>query len=125
MLGEPNRLPEWSRITSAITSEIARVECLRAIDRLRLAGGMDDRDLARRRATMLKLLSGVEAVRLNRAVLDRASEPFSTQVRTLDAIHIASALLVRGRVAALRFATHDSELATAATAIGLRVIGDG
>jgi len=123
VLGEPNRLPEWSRITAAVTSEIARVECLRALDRLRLAGGMDDRELARRRATMLDLLSGVETVRLNRAVLDRAAEAFPTQVRTLDALHLASALLVRTRMAGLRFATHDAELATAGLAVGLRVIG--
>jgi hypothetical protein len=98
---------------------------LRALDRLRLAGGMADREIARRRATMLDLLSGIETVRLNRAVLDRAGEPFPTQVRTLDAVHLASALLVRARVAALRFATHDAELATAAVAVGLRVIGNG
>lgn len=123
VLGEPNRLPEWSRISSAVTSEIARVECLRALDRLRLAGAIDDRELARRRMTMLSLLSGIETVRLNRAVLDRASEAFPTQVRTLDAVHLASALLVRPRAAALRFATHDGELATAALAVGFRVIG--
>lgn len=123
VLGEPKRLPEWSRITEGVTSEIARVECLRALDRLRLTGTMDDRELARRRATMLELLSGVETIRLNRAVLDRASEPFPTQLRTLDAVHLASALLLRAQVPALRFATHDDELATAALAVGLRVIG--
>ncbi len=123
VLGEPKRLPEWSRITEAVTSEIARVECLRALDRLRLAGTMDDRELARRRATMLELLSGVETIRLNRVVLDRASEAFPTQLRTLDALHLASALLMSARVPALRFATHDDELATAALAVGLRVIG--
>jgi len=123
VLGEPKRLPEWSRITEAVTSEIARVECLRALDRLRVAGTMDDRELARRRATMLELFSGVETIRLNRAVLDRASEPFPTQLRTLDAVHLASALLMSARVPALRFATHDDELATAALSVGLRVIG--
>jgi hypothetical protein len=44
-------------------------------------------------------------------------------VRTLDALHVASALLVRARVPALRFATHDGDLGTAATAVGLTVIG--
>ncbi len=123
VLGETKRLSEWSRITVAATSEIARVECLRALDRLRLAGSMNDRELARRRATMLQLLRGVDAIRLNRAVLERASEAFPTQVRTLDALHLASALLLSARVPALRFATHDDELATAATAVGLHVIG--
>ena len=124
VLGEPNRLREWSRISAAVTSEIARVECLRALDRLRLAGGMRDRELARRRATMLELLAGIEAVRLNRSVLDRASAAFPTQIRTLDAVHLASALSAFVRWPALRFATHDVELATAARSVGLPVIGN-
>jgi hypothetical protein len=62
-------------------------------------------------------------LRLNRVVLRRASEPFPTQIRTLDAIHIASALLVQTRKRTLYFATHDADMATAALAMGLRVIG--
>jgi len=72
---------------------------------------------------MLQVLTGMETIRLNRAVLSRASEAFPTQIRTLDAVHLASALLMSGRVPALRLATHDDELATAAMAFGLRVIG--
>lgn len=123
VLGEAGALREWSRIRWAVTSEIARVECLRALDRLRLSAGLADRELARRRATMLELLRGLDQVRLNRTVLEKASEPFPTQVRTLDAVHVASALLVRARMPALRFATHDRDLGTAALAVGLKVIG--
>jgi predicted nucleic acid-binding protein len=123
VLGDGRRLPEWSRIVAASTSEIARVECLRVLDRLRIANPMADRELARRRATMLQLLEGLEIVRLNRAVLARAADAFPTQIRTLDAIHLASALMLSSRERAIRFATHDEELALAAEAVGLRVIG--
>ena len=123
VLGDGRRLAEWSRISSASTSEIARVECLRVLDRLRLAGKMEDRELARRRATMLELLSGIEMIRMNRTVLERAADAFPTQLRTLEAIHLASGLLLSGRDPGLRFATHDEELATAALSVGLRVIG--
>lgn len=125
VLGEAGRLAQWSRITSAVTSEIAKVECLRALDRLRLSGGLSDRELARRRSTMLEVLAAVDMVRINRVVLDRAAEPFPTRVRTSDALHVASALLARTRMPALRFATHDEDLATAASAVGLEVIGAG
>ena len=123
VLRESGMLKEWSRITAPVTSEIARVESLRALDRLRLAGAMAERELSRRRGSMLELFRGVEMVRVNRAVLDRAGEPFPTQIRTLDAIHISSALLVRTRTPTLRFATHDADLAVAAHAVGLHVIG--
>lgn len=123
VLGEPGVLREWSRITLAVTSEIARVECLRTLDRMRLAGAIEDRELGRRRATTLELFEGIQTIRTNRAVLDKASEPFPTLIRTLDAIHVASALLARAHIAALRFATHDVSMATAALALGLKVIG--
>ena len=123
VLGEQGRLREWPRIAAAISCELVRVECLRVLDRLRLTGGLRERELARRRATAIDILSGFELVRLNRAVLDRASEPFPTLVHTLDAIHLATALLLRGRHRPVRFATHDTTLAIAATAVGLRVIG--
>ena len=123
ILGEPRPLREWTRITEAVTSEITRVESLRVLDRLRLAGDLVDRELARRRRTLLETLDGFELVRLNRSVLDRAGDPFPTQLRTLDAVHLASAILVRGRFPALRFATHDDDLGTAASALNFQVLG--
>ena len=123
VLGEPKPLREWSRITEALSSELVRVECLRVLDRIRMTGLVDDDELARRRSTALDIISAIELVRVNRAVIDRAAEPFPTLIRTLDAIHLASALWVRTRDPAVRFATHDRDQATAARALGLRVIG--
>lgn len=123
VLGEPKPLREWTRIKFASTSEIARVECLRVLDRLRTIGEMDDRELARRRASAIEILSGFELIRVNRAVLDRAADPFPTLVRTLDAIHLASALLLHEREPSIKLATHDDDQAVAAKAVGLKVIG--
>src|SRR5262245_15558467 len=45
---------------------------------------------------------------LTRKVLERASMPMATLVRTLDAIHLASALLLQDRLGTkIFFATHD------------------
>ena len=38
VLGQAERLPEWNRITKGIVSRLAEVECMRTIDRLRIAG---------------------------------------------------------------------------------------
>lgn len=50
--------------------------------------------------------------------------PMATAVRTLDAIHLASALLFRERKGtAIVFATHDAQQATAARALGFACLG--
>jgi uncharacterized protein len=123
ILGEKGRLRIWPRISNAIASEIIRLECLRTIDRARIRVGLDDRRVARHRADVLEACESFTLIPLERFVLERAAEPFPTVIGSLDAIHLASALLVRDRYPALVLATHDRELATAASAEGLDVHG--
>ncbi|GAB4211457.1 MAG: type II toxin-antitoxin system VapC family toxin [Sandaracinaceae bacterium] len=118
-LREPRPLPAWRRLTRAFTSELTRVECFRTIDRLRLAGKLDDAEVATRRELIELRLEAMDLVALDRRILRRAAEPMPTSLRTLDAIHVASALALRPREPGLRFATHDEELAIAARAVGL------
>jgi len=57
-------------------------------------------------------------------VLHRAALPMATPTGTLDAIHIATALMLRERSDDdIVFATHDAQQATAAGALGFRVVG--
>ncbi len=123
LLGEPEPLPTWPRIEEAVSSELTRLECLRTIDRARIRLALDDRQVARLRADVMELISTMTLVDLDRAVLARASEPFPTSLRSLDAIHLASADLARSHLDGLRFATHDLELATAALSLGFDVDG--
>jgi len=63
-------------------------------------------------------------VEIDSAVLDRAAQPMPTEIGTLDAIHLATALLWRDMMGAdLVMATHDQALATAARAYGMAVVG--
>ena len=41
-LGQPGLLEEWDQILLAVSSSLASVECLRTLDRFRLAQGMGD-----------------------------------------------------------------------------------
>lgn len=60
----------------------------------------------------------------DRAILQRAAQPFPTPLRTLDAVHLATALRWReSRERKLVMATHDRGLATAARAMGFLVVG--
>ena len=123
IFGRPDRLASWPRINVAVSSELLRVECLRTIDRARIQSRLADDDVSRTRADLLTAIEAVNLVPLGSNVLNRAAEPFPTQVGTLDAIHLASALLVRDQYDDLLFATHDRVLAIAARAMGFQVEG--
>jgi predicted nucleic acid-binding protein len=123
VLGEPDPLPQWPAIEMAVCSELTRVEALRTIDRARIHLQLSDEEVAVRREGIIAVLSGFHMARMGSAVLERAAEPFPTLVRTLDAIHLATALLVHVEHEELVFATHDRQLATAARSLGFQVIG--
>jgi uncharacterized protein len=124
ILGQANALKEWRSITQGIASALVEVECLRTLDRLRLTENLKDTELAARREAVFRLLEAVEVVELTRPILSRAALPLPTTLGTLDAIHLATALLWKERTGAdLVMATHDEGLATASRASGLRIIG--
>lgn len=107
-----------------VASALVEVECLRTLDRLRLAEGLKDAEIAARRETVFRLLEAIEVVELTRPILSRAAQPLPTALGTLDAIHLSTALLWKERTRAdLVMATHDEGLATASRASGLRVVG--
>jgi predicted nucleic acid-binding protein len=123
-LGQPDALPQWRRIDQGVASELVVAECLRTLDRLRLRARLSDADVATRRATILALIASLELVEVDAVVLDRAAQPMPTDLGTLDAIHLATALLWKDLTRAdLTMATHDGALALGARAHGLRVVG--
>ena len=123
-LGQPDALPEWQQIDQGVSSALVMTECLRTLDRLRLRAALPDAEVATRRAGIFALLASLEIVDVNSVVLDRAAQPMPTELGTLDAIHLATALLWKDLTHAdLVMATHDTALALGAQAYGLRVVG--
>jgi predicted nucleic acid-binding protein len=124
VLGQPRRLKEWKTIREAVASALVEVECLQTLDRLRLAENLPENTIALRREAVFRVLESVHVVELTRPVLARASQPLPTTLGTLDAIHLATALLWHERTGAdLVLATHDEALGLAARASGLAVAG--
>src|SRR5947209_6078441 len=123
-LAQPNALPEWRRIDRGVSSALITTESLRTLDRARLRARLPDTEVARRRSTILALIDSLELVEVDAIVLDRAAQPMPTELGTLDAIHLASALLWKemSRVD-LVMATHDGALGLAAKAHGIPVLG--
>jgi predicted nucleic acid-binding protein len=123
-LGQPDALTEWSRIRRGVASALVITESLRTLDRLRLRAKLLDADLARRRGAILALAGSLELVEVDGVVLDRAAQPMPTELGTLDAIHLATALLWKDMAnVSLVMATHDTALAVGARAHGLGVVG--
>jgi predicted nucleic acid-binding protein len=123
-LGQPNALPEWRQIDRGISSALISTESLRTLDRVRIRAGLVDSEVARRRATILNLVDSLELIEVDSVVLDRAAQPMPTELGTLDAIHLASALLWKEAMGIDPvMATHDGALGLAAQAHGLKVLG--
>ena len=123
-LGQPDGLKEWRQIAQGVASALGATESLRTLDRLRLRAGLSNAEVAKRRATILSLLASLELVEIDASVLDRAAQPMPTELGTLDAIHLATALLWKDMTGSdLVMATHDVALAHGAQAHGLVVVG--
>lgn len=124
VLGEPNAFQPLKRLKTAWASELLRVEALRTIDRLRLHTPLSSEEVAIRISTLIAMLANLNEVPLQPPILRQAAQPLLTVVGTLDALHLATALLVREQIGQnLLFLTHDHRQATAARAAGFVVQG--
>ncbi len=123
-LAQAGALPEWRRIDRGVSSALIETECLRTLDRLRVRTRIPDAEMSKSRAAILSLIGSLEIVEIDDLVLRRASQPTPTDLGTLDAIHLATALLWQESARTeLVMATHDMALALGAQAHGLAVVG--
>lgn len=109
---ESESLRRWLEVRQeqpAVTSELGRVEVLRAARRLGHQVMVEAR----------VVVGDIDLVPLDRAVQDVAGELDAPLLRTLDALHLASALLLGHELTA--FVAYDQRLVEAALAAGLPV----
>jgi PIN domain len=119
LLDQPRKLSAWGEWEKAYSSELLGVECRRVMDRLRLENALDDETLAQTVEELGKIEKAITRIRLTRPIIQAASKSMPTVVKTMDAFHLVSAVAIRdSRAADLFFATHDSQQATAARALG-------
>ena len=123
LLGQRNIL-SWKNWESVFSSDLLGLEARRVFDRLRLEAALDDLGVAKAHQELARIEQFIGRVPLTRNLLRRATLPMPTIVKTLDAIHLTSALVLQesGRGAVV-FATHDLQQATAARALGFEVAG--
>lgn len=109
---ESMALAKWLSVrveVPKISSDLATVELLRTCRRI-------DED-AVEDATIL--LGGIDLLPMDRAIVEQAATLAAEELRSLDAIHLASALSVKEDLTA--FVAYDSRLCTAAAQVGIEV----
>lgn len=125
LLGEPTSDPIRSELASAervVTSSLTIVECTRGIARARA----DERLSARDELAVLRLLDVAAASwdvhALTDRVMAKARNRFPVEpIRTLDALHIATADLLREALPGLTILSLDDRIRANAAALGVVV----
>jgi len=107
---------------SVIASDLTLVECDRTILRAQAAGRISEAQAADRRGLLIATAAHWHLLRLDAEVIERARRPFPSEpIRTLDALHLASALAARSAIPGLVMLCLDERMRTAGRELGFTV----
>ena len=110
---------------SVVASDLTLVECDRVLIRAIHLEELTEAEAADCRAQLAAVGSRWHVLRIANEVVDRARQPFpGDPIRTLDAIHLASVLVVRAVLPGLALLSLDDRLRNAAKQLGLKVFPD-
>jgi predicted nucleic acid-binding protein len=122
LLGEPAGADARDALASAdlvLTSELTLVECDRVLIRAVALGELSEVDAADRHADLNEAAVHWTILRPGAEVMSRARQRYPAEpVRTLDALHLASALLGRSAVSDTVVLSYDDAIRTNARALG-------
>lgn len=107
---------------SIVSSDLTLIECDRVLMRAAAVGELTEAEAADRRAHLMTAASHWHILRIGPEIVERARQPFPGEpIRTLDAIHLASALVARGTLPGLELLSLDERIRRAARPLGLGV----
>lgn len=128
LLGEEAGRPVREVLRGAelvMASDLTLVECDRVLIRGVALGEIDEAAAADRRAHLNAEAAHWHLWRVSSDILDRARLPFPAEpVRTLDAVHLASALAVRSVVPGVELLSLDDRIRRAGMQLGFRLQPD-
>lgn len=106
-----------------VSSELLDIECRRVFFRCRLSGDLDDAGYLEALSRFEDLVEGMDLLDLSKAVRKRSREAFPLSIRTLDALHLSTALLLaeQGDTATVQLFSHDRAMNLCARALGMGV----
>ena len=118
----PEILEELAAAHLVIASDLTLVETDRVLIRATALGDLSAADAASRRAELHRAAAHWTVVRLGEEIIDRARRRLPIEpVRTLDALHLASALSARSAVPDVAVLSLDSAVRANARALGFEV----
>ncbi len=105
-----------------VASDLTLVECDRVLIRAAIGDDLAESEAERLRALLNRTATHWSLLRLNGEVIERARRPFPGEpVRTLDALHLASALVASAAVEDLVLLSLDERIRASAAGLGLRL----
>ncbi|MGH9857681.1 MAG: PIN domain-containing protein [Acidobacteriota bacterium] len=126
LLGEKDGARAYAELTAAelvVSSDLTVLECERALLRFRISGEVTEGVIADRQAALSGASAGWHILHLIEEVLDRARLPFPAEpVRTMDAIHLASALVARSVIPGLALLSLDRRIRSNGRRLGFKVL---
>ena len=126
LMGEPRGVNVRRQLRQAervFASDLTLVECERVIIRARSLEEITGRRARFCQSRLMKASVSWHMLRLGTDVVDRARLPFPIEpLRTLDALHIASALIAQTALPDLALLTLDTRVRTNAKELGFRVL---
>jgi predicted nucleic acid-binding protein len=106
-----------------VASDLTLIECDRVVLRALHLGELSEVEAADRRAHLTVAASHWQVLRIGAEVVARSREPFpGDTIRTLDAIHLACALVARSAIAGLQLLSLDKRTRNAGEKIGFGVL---
>jgi hypothetical protein len=103
-----------------VASDLTLIECDRVLIRAAALDELTEADAADRRAHLTTAAAHWNVLRISGEIVDRARQPFpGTPIRTLDAIHLASALVARSVTPGLEVLSLDDRIRGTARHLGL------
>ncbi len=126
LFGEPSGEEALRLLRSAtriFASELTLLECERAIHQAEAAGRLNARQAEAARARLEAATGSWNVFRISAVIMNRARRPFPREpLRTLDALHLATALRVGEFQAKLEVLTFDRRIRANALALGVDVV---
>lgn len=115
--------PLLSKADLVIASDLTLIECDRVLIRATTTKRLPEAQVSDRRALLARVSEHWTLFRVDSEIVARARQPFPQEpIRTLDAIHLATAIVARNLVPEIQLLTLDDRLRLCGAQLGFEIL---